>query len=64
MGEVTSIRTARRQTANGRAATHMEKLLAEARLKLIETGTRKPPHSYPAGSQAVARAYHHRQCIG
>src|ERR1700737_3935677 len=40
MGEVTSIRTARRQTANGRAATHMEKLLAEARLKLIETGTR------------------------
>ncbi len=22
------------------------------------------PHSYPAGRQAVARAYHHRQCIG
>src|SRR3984893_14876704 len=40
MGKVNSSRTARRQTANGRAGTSIEKLLAEARLKLIETGTR------------------------
>jgi hypothetical protein len=39
MGKVTSRRTARRQTANGRAGTPIEKLLAETRLKLIETGT-------------------------
>jgi hypothetical protein len=38
MGRVTSIETARRRTANGQAKT--EKLLAGARLKLIETGTR------------------------
>jgi Protein of unknown function (DUF4011) len=38
MGKVTSIETARRRTANGQAKT--EKLLAGARLKLIDTGTR------------------------
>jgi hypothetical protein len=40
MGQRTSIRTARTQTANSRTGTHIEKRLAEARLKLIETGTR------------------------
>ena len=51
MGKVTSIRTARRQTANGRAATHMEKLLAEPRLKLIETGTRNRLIHTPRGAK-------------
>ena len=39
MGKLTSIRTARRKTPN-RTGTQIEKLLAAARLKLIETGTR------------------------
>lgn len=39
MGKVTSIRTARRKTPN-RTGTQIEKRLAAARLKLIETGTR------------------------
>src|SRR5580704_6376666 len=38
MGKVTSIETARRRGANGQAKTEI--LLAGARLKLIETGTR------------------------
>jgi Protein of unknown function (DUF4011) len=40
MGKVTSIETARRRAANGQAKPPIEKLLAGARLKLIETGTR------------------------
>ncbi|HEY4848186.1 MAG TPA: DUF4011 domain-containing protein [Methylocella sp.] len=51
MGKVTSIRTARRQTANGRAGTPIEKLLAEARLKLIETGTRNRVIHTPQGAK-------------
>ena len=60
MGKVTSIRTARRQTANGRAEP-IEKLLAGARLQLIETGNRNRL-IVTRGAQA-ARAHHHRQCI-
>ena len=37
MGEVTSIQMARRQAVNDRAETEMEKLLGQARFKLIET---------------------------
>ena len=51
MGEVTSSRTAMRQTANGRAGTPMEKLLAKARLKLIETGTRNRLIHTPQGAK-------------
>src|SRR6202023_3310076 len=51
MGKFTSSRTERRQTANGRAATHMAKLLAEARLKLIETGTRNRLIHTPRGAK-------------
>ena len=51
MGKVTSSRTARRQTANGRAGTPIEKLLAEARLKLIETGTRNRLIHTPRGAK-------------
>ena len=50
MGKVTSIRTARRQTAKGRAGTPIEKLLAGARLKLIETGTRNRLIHTPRGA--------------
>ncbi|MGH6796353.1 MAG: hypothetical protein ACREDD_08130 [Methylocella sp.] len=39
MGKVTSIRTARKQTVRCQAGIRIEKLLAGARLKLIETGT-------------------------
>ncbi|MGH6853718.1 MAG: DUF4011 domain-containing protein, partial [Methylocella sp.] len=39
MAKVTSIRTASKQSASGRADIPIEKLLAGARLKLIETGT-------------------------
>ncbi|MGH6839398.1 MAG: DUF4011 domain-containing protein [Methylocella sp.] len=39
MGKVNSIGKARRRTANGQAKTPIEKLLAGARQKLIETGT-------------------------
>ncbi len=51
MVELTSRRTARRQTANGRAGTPIEKLLAEARLKLIETGTRNRLIHTPRGAK-------------
>ncbi|MGH6813927.1 MAG: DUF4011 domain-containing protein, partial [Methylocella sp.] len=51
MGKVTTIRTARRQTANGRAGTSIEKLLAGARLKLIETGTRNRLIHTPRGAK-------------
>jgi hypothetical protein len=51
MGKVTSAPTARRQTANGRAGTPIEKLLAEARLKLIETGTRNRLIHAPRGAK-------------
>jgi hypothetical protein len=51
MGKVTSSRTARRQTANGRAGTPIEKLLAEARLKLVETGTRNRLVHTPRGAK-------------
>ena len=51
MGKVNSSRTARRQTANGRAGTPIEKLLAEARLKLIETGTRNRLIHTPRGAK-------------
>src|ERR1700730_14749671 len=51
MGELTSRRTARRQIANGRVGTPIEKLLAEARLKLIETGTRNRLIHTPRGAK-------------
>ena len=51
MGKVNSSRTARKQTANGRAGTPIEKLLAEARLKLIETGTRNRLIHTPRGAK-------------
>ncbi|MGA7383133.1 MAG: DUF4011 domain-containing protein, partial [Methylocella sp.] len=51
MGKLTSIRTARRRTANSRAGTRIEKLLAEARLKLIETGTRNRLVHTPRGAK-------------
>src|SRR5580693_3209018 len=51
MGKVNSSRTARRQTANGRAGTPIEKLLAEAQLKLIETGTRNRLIHAPRGAK-------------
>lgn len=40
MGKRTSVGKARRQTTGGRATIPIEKLLAEARRKLMETGTR------------------------
>ncbi|HXN89782.1 MAG TPA: DUF4011 domain-containing protein, partial [Methylocella sp.] len=51
MGKVTSILTARRQAANGRAGTPIEKLLAEARLKLIEKGARNRLIHPPRGAK-------------
>ncbi len=55
MGKVPSIRAARKRTANGRAATPIEKMLAEARLKLTETGTRNRLIHTPRGaSRALA----------
>src|ERR1700720_1863881 len=51
MGKVNSSRTARKQTANGRAGTPIEKLLAGARLKLIETGTRNRLIHTPRGAK-------------
>jgi hypothetical protein len=51
MSEVTSSRMATRQTANGRAGTAIEKLLAEARRKLIETGTRNRLIHTPRGAK-------------
>jgi hypothetical protein len=41
MGDVTSIRTARRRAVGDRAESEIEKLLGQARFKLIETGTRR-----------------------
>ncbi len=64
MGKVTSSLTARRQTANGRAGTPIEKLLAEARRKLIETGTRNRLIHTPRGAKrSRALTIHHRQCM-
>jgi hypothetical protein len=51
MGEVTSIQTARKQSVTGRSETHIEKLLGEARLKLIETGRRNRLIHAPRGSR-------------
>ena len=51
MGKRTSIGKARRQTAGGRAAIPIEKLLAEARRKLMETGTRNRLIHTPRGTK-------------
>jgi hypothetical protein len=52
MGEVTSIRTARKGAAvKDRAETAMEKLLGQARFKLIETGTRNRLIHTPRGDK-------------
>jgi hypothetical protein len=51
MGKVTSSPTARRQSANGRPGTPIEKLLAEAQLKLIEIGTRNRLIHAPRGAK-------------
>ncbi|MDQ6704118.1 MAG: DUF3320 domain-containing protein [Pseudomonadota bacterium] len=51
MGEVTSIQTVQRQAANGQAETRMEKLLGEAQLKLIETGSRNRLIHTPRGAK-------------
>jgi hypothetical protein len=51
MGEVTSIQTARKQSVTGRSETHIEKLLGEARLKLIETGRRNRLTHATSGSR-------------
>src|ERR1700731_3140536 len=51
MAKVTSVRTERRQTANRRAGTAIEKRLAEARLKLIETGARNRLIHTPRGAK-------------
>jgi Protein of unknown function (DUF4011) len=51
MGQRTSLRTARTRTANSRTGTHIEKRLAEARLKLIETGTRNRLIHTPRGAK-------------
>jgi hypothetical protein len=51
MGDVTAIRTARRQATHERAETEMEKLLGQARFKLIETGTRNRLIHTPRGNK-------------
>ncbi len=51
MGKVTSIRAARRLTANDPAGIPIEKLLVEARRKLIETGTRNRLIHAPRGAE-------------
>jgi hypothetical protein len=52
MGEVTSIRTARKGAiVKDRAETAMEKLLGQARFKLIETGTRNRLIHTPRGGK-------------
>src|SRR5271165_3896983 len=51
MGEVTSIQMARRQAVNDRAETEMEKLLGQARFKLIKTGTRNRLIHTPRGNK-------------
>ena len=51
MGDVTSIRTARRRPLNDRAETEIEKLLGQARFKLIETGNRNRLIHTPRGGK-------------
>ncbi|MGH6836859.1 MAG: DUF4011 domain-containing protein [Methylocella sp.] len=51
MRKVAAIRTARRQTADDRAGTAIERLLARARLNLIETGTRNRLIHTPRGAK-------------
>jgi very-short-patch-repair endonuclease len=53
MGEIASIQTARRQpaAAHDEALTGMEKSLADARLKLVETGTRNRLVHTPRGQR-------------
>lgn len=51
MGGVTSIITARRQRTTDATEAHIEKLLGEARLKLIETGTRNRLIHTPRGAK-------------
>jgi hypothetical protein len=51
MGEVTSIRTTKRGAVNDRAETEIEKLLGQARFKLIETGTRNRLIHNPRGAK-------------
>lgn len=51
MGEITPIRKARRQVSYDKAETHIEKLLIEARLKLVETGNRSRLIHTPRGSK-------------
>ncbi|WP_051952481.1 DUF4011 domain-containing protein [Methylocapsa aurea] len=51
MGEVTSLKMARKQNANDTIESHVERLLAEARLKLIETGTRNRLVHTPRGAK-------------
>ncbi len=51
MGEVTPIKQARRQVSYDKAETHIEKLLGEARLKLIQTGNRSRLIHTPRGGK-------------
>jgi hypothetical protein len=51
MGDVTSIRTARRRAVGDHAETEIEKLLGQARFKLIETGTRNRLIHTPRGGK-------------
>jgi hypothetical protein len=51
MGEVTSIKTARKPARTRATETHVEQLLDEARLKLIETGTRNRLIHTPRGTK-------------
>jgi hypothetical protein len=51
MGEVTAIRTARKRAVDDKAETEIEKLLDQARFKLIETGTRNRLIHTPRGSK-------------
>ena len=51
MGDVTSLRTAKKRPVNDRAETEIEKLLGQARVKLIETGTRNRLIHTPRGGR-------------
>jgi len=51
MGDVTSIKAGRRSTRTDAIETHVEKLLDETRLKLIETGTRNRLIHTPRGAK-------------
>ncbi len=53
MGEVTSIKAARKPTRTRAAQTQVEQLLDEARLKLIETGTRNRLIHTPRGAKRI-----------